>query len=95
MKRNLALFLTVIIFIVFTLICYYLAFVTFISSVVFGTLISIIILNIMYPINKATTEEADYTIYIYAIFQIYAILLLLFYVSVTTLRNVRENAIDC
>lgn len=89
MERQSALVLTIIFFIIFTCICYYGAHVTIWSSIIFGLFVSLILLNIFYPPSQATSDTADFTLVLYAIFVIVGIFLLAVYITQKTLSDTR------
>ena len=89
MDRKSALVLTIIFFIVFFLVAYYGTKITFSSSLVFSTFMSLILLNLLYPLNQITSESADFTLILYALLQLIGIMILSFYIVFTTLSNVR------
>lgn len=89
MDRATALILTIIFFIIFTLIIYFGAMVTLWSSIIFGLFVSLILLNLFYPVSQATTENADVSLVIYAIFVIVGVILLAIYITQRTLSDTR------
>jgi hypothetical protein len=80
MDRGIAIltFFSVLIF--FTLICYFGAKITLLSSIILSLLIALIIMNIFYPPSNIPMDIADYTLIIYAIIEIIGILLLIIYI---------------
>lgn len=91
MDRQTALVLTILVFIVFLILTYFCAKITLWSSVVFSLFVSLILLNLFYPINKVTDEPSDFTLYIYAFFIIISILIIFIYVFQKTLCDIRQN----
>lgn len=91
MDRQSALVLSIFFFIVFTLICYYGARITIWSSLAFGCFVSLILLNLFYPVSQATSDQSDYTLVVYGIFQILLILILGTYITLRTLADVRNE----
>ena len=89
MDRTSALILTIIIFIILLLLTYYGAKIKLLSSIVFSIFISIIILNLFYPPIKIAEDICDFTLYLYALFQLVAIIFLFFYIAYTSLNDVR------
>jgi len=89
MERQSALVLTIIFFIAFAIICYYGAQITLWSSIVFSVFISLILLNLFYPISQATADDPDYSLFIYAFFEIMGLALLAIYIAQHTLTDVR------
>lgn len=89
MERQSALVLSIIFFILFALITYYGANVTLWSSIIFGLFISLILLNYFYPVSQLTSDDADFTLVLYAAFEIIGIILLAIYITQSTLSNVR------
>lgn len=90
MERSSALILTIIFYFIFYLLCYYGAKITFLSSLVLSTFISLILLNIFYPPNNITQDPSDFTLIIYAIFEIIGIIIIVYYVTYKTLLDVRK-----
>lgn len=89
MERQVALVLTIIFFIVFVLLSYYGAQVTLWSSIIFALFVSIILLNFFYPVSQVTTDDADFTLILYASFEIIGIVLLAIYITQRTLSDTR------
>lgn len=89
MNRQSALVLTILIFLIFGVLTYYGAKVTFCSSVVFAAFVSLIILNVLYPINQTTDDPADFTLAIYAAVIVIFIVLIGLYLTLNTLASVR------
>lgn len=89
MERQAALVLTIIFFIMFVIITYYGARVTLWSSIIFGLFVSLILLNIFYPPSQVTSDDADFTLVLYAAFEIIGIVLLAIYITQRTLSDVR------
>lgn len=90
MERQTALVLCIIFFIIFTLLAFYGAKVKVWSSIVFGTFISLILLNLFYPISQTATDDPDFTLVLYAIFEILGVLILFIYIAQTTLNDVKN-----
>lgn len=89
MERQSALVLSIIFFVLFALITYYGASVTLWSSIIFGLFIALILLNLFYPVSQLTTDDADFTLVLYAAFEIIGIILLAIYITQRTLSDVR------
>lgn len=90
MDRQTALVLTIIFFIFFIIVSYFGAHITVWSSIIFSTFVCLILLNIFYPPGQAASDDADYTLVLYAIIEILGILLLGIYISYKTLTDVRN-----
>jgi hypothetical protein len=91
MERQSALVLTIIFFMVFAILAYYGAQVTLWSSIIFSVFVSLILLNLFYPISQATADDPDYSLVIYAIFEVVGIFVLALYIAQRTLNDVREG----
>lgn len=91
MNRQTALVLTIFFFIIFLFLTYFCAKVTLWSSIVFSLFVSLILLNLFYPLNKVTDEPSDFTLYIYALFILLSILIIAIYVFQKTLFDVRQT----
>lgn len=87
MERQSALVLSIIFFVFFTLITYYGAQVTLWSSIIFGLFVALILLNIFYPPGQAATDDADFTLVLYAFVEIVGIILLAIYITQKTLSD--------
>lgn len=91
MQRYIALLLAIIFFIVFMLLAYYGARITTWSSIIFGLFIAFILLNIFYPPGQVAIDDADVTLFVYAIFEIISIFLLAIYIAQKSLSDVRTE----
>ncbi len=91
MERALAILLTLIIFIIMFMMIYFGAYVRLWSSIILCILISIILLNIFYPLSQVTMDEPDFSLLLYAIIQIGGILLLIIYITQKTITDVRRQ----
>jgi len=91
MNRAVALTLTILSFLIFSFLAYYGASVTGAGSFIFATIVSLILLNIFYPINQMTEDEADFTLVIYALWQILGFLLIVIYVLYISLSSRRTG----
>jgi hypothetical protein len=89
MDRQSALVLTIIFFIFFILLTYYGAQVNIWSSFAFTTFIALILLNIFYPPSQIANDSADFTLGLYAAFEIIGIILLSVYITQKSLTDVR------
>lgn len=89
MERQSALVLTIIFFALFGVIAYYGARVSLWSSIIFATFVALILLNIFYPPGQVATDDADFTLVLYAAFEIIGIILLAIYITQKTLSDVR------
>lgn len=89
MERQSALVLTIIFFMVFAILAYYGAQVTLWSSIIFSVFVCLILLNLFYPISQATSDDPDYSLVIYAIFEVVGIFLLALYIAQHSLNDVR------
>ena len=89
MERQSALVLSIIFFVLFALITYYGARVTLWSSIIFGLFVALILLNLFYPVSQLTTDDADFTLVLYAAFEIIGIILLAIYITQRTLSDTR------
>ena len=90
MNRQYALSLTIILFILFLLITYYGAKITFWSSLNLSIFMSLVILLIFYPINQLANDVSDFTLYIYGIFIVLSVITLTIYILRATLYDVRS-----
>ena len=90
MERQSALVLSIIFFTLFTIITYYGARVTLWSSIIFGLFVALILLNLFYPVSQLTTDDADFTLVLYAAFEIVGIALLAIYITQRTLSDARS-----
>jgi hypothetical protein len=89
MDRSSALILCVLVFAIFGLLSYYGAKVKAWPSIVFSIFISLIILNIFYPPRNLATDEANFTLFIYAFIILFGIFLLGVYITISTLTTIR------
>ena len=89
MQRQAALVLSIIFLALFIVITYYGAHVTLWSSIIFGLFISLILLNIFYPPGQVATDDADFTLFLYAAFELIGIFLLAVYIAQKTLSDIR------
>ena len=90
MDRQSALTLTIILFALFTILCYYGAQITIWSSIIFSLFVSLILLCIFYPPSQMTTDDPDFTLVLYGIIIIGGILLLAIYIAQHSLSDVRQ-----
>lgn len=94
MDRQTALILVIIFFTFFLLLTYYGAKVTLWSSIVFSLLLSLILLNIFYPLSQMTTDDADFSLVVYALIQILSVIILAIYVTQKTLSDTSYYKLD-
>ena len=90
MERQAALVLSIIFFALFALITYLGAEITAWSSIIFGLFLALILLNIFYPPGQVASDDADFTLFIYAAFEVIGILLLAIYITQKILSDVRQ-----
>lgn len=93
MNRFQSIILSIILLIIYILICYYMIKLKLLSAVVLSFLLVIIILNILYPVSNVSREAPDFYLLLYFSFQIVGILLIFFYVMITTIKDSRENKV--
>ena len=89
MQRQAALVLSIIFFVLFGIITYYGAQVTLWSSIIFGLFVGLILLNVFYPPGQVATDDADFTLVLYAAVEIIGIILLAIYITQKSLSDVR------
>jgi len=89
MDRQSALVLSIIFFGLFVLVAYYGAQVTLWSSIIFGLFVGLILLNIFYPPGHVATDNPDFTLVLYAAFEIIGIILLGVYITQKSLSDVQ------
>ena len=89
MLRQVALVIVLILFVVFVFLMYYGAQSTLWSSIIFSIFVSLIILNLFYPVSQLTTDPGDFTLIFYSVFVIVGIILLSIYIMHKTLSDVR------
>jgi uncharacterized membrane protein YagU involved in acid resistance len=87
MQRPVALVLSIIFFALFSIIAFYGAQVTIWSSIIFGLFVGLILLNIFYPPGQVATDQADFTLVLYAVFEILGVILLAIYITQKTLSD--------
>lgn len=90
MQRQSALVLSIIFFIMFAVLAYYGAQVTAWSSIAFAIFVSLILLFMFYPVSQLTTDDPDFTLYVYAVMVILGVILLAIYVVQRTLSDQRN-----
>lgn len=91
MDRQVALFLSIAFLILFILLAYYGAKVTLWSSLIFGLFVGLILLFLFYPPSQATSDVADISLLIYAIYVILGVILLGIYIAQRALSDAREE----
>ena len=92
MERTIALFFTIVIFLVFLALSYYGVGVTLWSSAAFSVFVSLVILNIFYPPKQMAIDNPDFTLFLYAIIQITSLLIISIYVAQKTLTDFRNQS---
>ncbi len=90
MERQLALILSFLFFLMFAILTYYGAQVKLWSSIVFSMFLSLILLNSFYPASSAATDDADWSLVLYAAFEIIGIIILALYITQKTLSDSRN-----
>lgn len=93
MDRQTALILVIIFFTLFLLLTYYGAKVKLWSSVVFSIFLALILLNIFYPLSQMTTDDADFSLVLYALIQIFSVIILAVYITQKTLSDVSNSEV--
>jgi hypothetical protein len=93
MQRSFALVLTIVLFFFFLLICYHCLSLAWWSSIVLSVLLSFVILNAIYPLSKAASEEADFSLVLYITIQILFVLVLVVYIFHKTLFDKRSSCV--
>lgn len=61
-------------------------------SIVFSSLIALIVLMTFYPLTQAASDPADYTLVIYGLLVIVAMVVIVIYVFKSTLSEVRPDS---
>ena len=89
MERVEAMVISVIFFIIFGVLSYFGAHLTWWSAMTLATLLFLILLNIFYPPSQVTNDSADYSLGLYIFLEITGIIILLIYLGVATLTDVR------
>lgn len=89
MDRIVALLLIAVCFILFFILVYFGVRCTLVESLVFSTLLAIILLNYFYPLSQLANDEADYSALIYALIEIIGIVVIIVYVAYKTLTSSR------
>ena len=95
MNRESALVLSILFFLLFFIITYYGAKVTLWSSIIFSVFVVLILLNIFYPPSNIADSDVDFSLYIYAAFEIIGIALLGIYIVLKTLSDVQCCELQC
>jgi hypothetical protein len=90
MNRQTALVLSIIFFVLFAMLSYYGAQITIWSSIIFSTFLAFILLNLFYPVSQLADDSADFTLALYAAFEIVALALLGIYIACYTLTDIRS-----
>lgn len=89
MDRKYALILTLLFFVLFSLITYFGANVTIWSSINFSIFTTLILLNIFYPPNGLAMDSPDFTLFLYAAFEIIGIFILSIYIIQKSLSDIK------
>jgi uncharacterized membrane protein YagU involved in acid resistance len=95
MQRLVAIIITLVVFIFFTLIAYYGARITLWSSIILSIFLSLIILNVFYPLSQIPNDVADYTLILYALIEIIGAFLLGIYIIQCAVCDVRDEQCLC
>lgn len=90
LTRQAALALAVVFVFAFFIILYHGARITFISSLAFSVFVTFIILLFLYPPRRLANDPADYTLWLYALFQLVTMTAVCLYVFYKTLSDVRR-----
>ena len=91
MERAVVLVLALIIFVLFVLLGYYGARLTWWAAIVLGTLVTLILLNMLYPPSMLASTDADWTVVIYAFVQLVGFIILFVYIAQRCLTDVRAD----
>lgn len=91
MERIIAILITLIILIVYTLISYYGIHLTPESSLMFAVMLSFVILNLLYPLSLALKETPDYSLGVYFALELLFLILIGLYAGYISLNDVREG----
>lgn len=89
MDRIVALVFIAVCFILFFILVYFGVNCPLIESLVFSTLLAVILLNYFYPLSQLANDEADYSALIYALVEIIGIVVIIIYVAYKTLTSSR------
>lgn len=90
MNRQSSLVLLIFFLLLFWCLAYFGARITFWSSLVFAIFVSLILLNLFYPPSNLSTDIADFTLIMYATFLIIGVFIILVYLLINTLSDVRK-----
>lgn len=91
MRRPIAILLALFCFILFAIIAYMGVKLRILSSLCFGLLVSLVLLNLFYPPIELASEEADFSLVIYALAWLLAILFIIIYLLYSIFRDVRPD----
>jgi len=91
MERIQAVLLGIFFFLIFFLFLYFGARIRIFSSLVFSIFLSLILLNLFYPPSNLAYDYVDYSLFIYAGFQIIAIAIIFVYLTFSTLNDKQEK----
>lgn len=89
MNIKAALVLAIIFFVLFSIISYFGAKITLLSSIVLGLLVSIILLNVLYSPGELANTEAGVALVLYILFEFTVIIIISFYVVYKSLNDLR------
>lgn len=92
MERTNALFFAIVTFLIFAGLTYYGVGITLWSSFAFSVFVSLVIMNIFYPPKKMATDNPDFTLGLYALFQIVGLLVIAVYVAQKSLTDLRPSS---
>lgn len=94
MERQTALVLSIILFVVFIVICYYGIMMTLWSSIILSIFLSLLILCSLYPPSNVAHDDADFTLVLYATIIIIGIVLLGIYILQRTICDTRTDCTE-
>lgn len=95
MQRQVAIITTVVVFIFLALIAYFGAKISLWSSIILSIFLSLIILNVFYPLSQIPNDVPDYSLIIYATIEIIGVLLLGIYIIQCAVCDVRDEKCLC
>lgn len=89
MDRKISILLATVLFVFFLYVSYRKVMLNSFSTVALSTFLSIIVLNVFYSPHRLAIDEVDFTIMVYAIYQLLAVSILSLYVMKKCLEDVR------
>lgn len=89
MKRADALSLSLLFFLLVLFLCYYGIVLTLFSSIVIALILTLIVLQVLYPITQIIKDKADETLFVYAFLVVLALIVLLCYIWIRAMCDVR------